>query len=218
MFFENQLELAKNNLAAAEISLKRALDTHGLISVDADSRALVESVSQLRAKISAKEIQLNSMTAFVTSNNQEYRRVQEELSSLKSELSKIENGRSGALAGGNSNREGLNNIKIVRDVKYYQMLYELLAKQYEVARLDEANDSAVIQVLDPALVPERKFGPKRAIIIVLAGLLALGSAIAWAFLSEGRERMARSPERSARMAELKSYLSLKRSVKGDSSR
>ena len=214
IFFEKQLELSKNNLAAAEISLKSALDTHGLISVDADSRAFVETVGQLRAKISSKEIQLNSMNAFVTSNNPEYRRVQEELGSLRGELSKLENGRPSAASSRNTNKEGLNNIKIVRDVKYYQMLYELLAKQYEVARLDEANDSAVIQVLDPALIPERKFGPKRAIIMLLTGLLALGSAVAWAFLTEGRERATHSVERSARLTVLKQHLSLKRRNRG----
>lgn len=210
LFFEKQLENAKNSLAASEVALKNGLDTHGLISVDADSRAFVETVGRLRATISAKEIQIRSMSAFVTSNNQDYRRAQEELGSLKNELAKLENGRPGADREGTKNREGLNNVKIARDVKYYQMLYELLAKQYEAARLDEANDSAVIQVLDPAEVPERKFGPKRAVITLLTGLLAFGLAISLAFLLEGKQRAMSSPERSARFAELKSYLSLKR--------
>jgi tyrosine-protein kinase Etk/Wzc len=211
LFFEKQLELSKNNLAAAEFSLKNALDTRGVISVDADSRAIVETVSNLRAKISAKEIQLSSMSAFVTPNNPEYRRTQEELSSLKAELSKLENGRpnSAQVNDGNDNKEGLKNIKILRDVKYYQMLYELLAKQYEAARLDEAKDSAIIQVLDPAVIPERKFAPKRAVITVLTGLFALIVSIFWAFISEARERLMHSPNSSARLDELKANLGMK---------
>jgi uncharacterized protein involved in exopolysaccharide biosynthesis len=212
LFFEQQLEMSKNNLAAAEFSLKNALDTRGVISVDADSRAIVETVGNLRAKVSAKEIQLNSMNAFVTSNNPEYRRTQEELNSLKAELSKLENGRPNSSQDDENkgSKEGLKNIKILRDVKYYQMLYELLAKQYEAARLDEAKDSAIIQVLDPAIVPERKFAPKRAVITVLTGLFALIVSVFWAFISEARQRLARSPSSSARLDELKASLGIRR--------
>lgn len=209
MFFEKQLELSKNNLANAEMTLKGALDTHGVISVDSDSRAIVETVGRLRAQISAKEIQLSSMLAFVTTNNQEYKRAQEELNSSRAELLKLENGRpsvTGQAAADDSKQVGLGNIKILRDVKYYQMLYELLAKQYEVARLDEAKDTALIQILDVAVEPEKKFKPKRAIMILMATVLALVAALAFAFVAERREKALLQPEAAARWKKLKTYL------------
>ena len=58
-----------------------------------------------------------------------------------------------------------NNFQALRDVKYYQIIYETLAKQYEAARLDEAKDAPLIQVLDSATIPERKIKPQRALII-----------------------------------------------------
>lgn len=207
VFFERQLELAKDNLAKAEMTLKGALDTHGVISVDSDSRAIVETVSRLRAQISAKEIQINSMRAFVTINNQNFVRAQEELNSLRAELSKLENGRpaeAGDAVQDAGKRVGLENIKILRDVKYFQMLYELLAKQYEVARLDEAKDTAVIQVLDSAIEPERKFRPRRAIIILLSTIFALISAIAGAFIVETKKSILSAPGGAAQWDELKS--------------
>ena len=212
VFFERQFELSKNNLAKAEMLLKTALDTHGVISVDNDSSVIVENVGRVRARISAKEIQLASMQAFVTINNQDYRRAQEELYSLRAELSKLENGRP-LLAGGNvesgKKPAGLENIKILRDVKYHQMLYELLAKQYEIARLDEAKDTALIQVLDPAITPERKFKPKRAIIILLSMLIALIIAVAFAFISEAKRRMLLIPGAGTQWEELKALASFK---------
>ena len=90
------------------------------------------------------------------------------------------------------------------------MLYELLAKQYEVARLDEAKDPTIVQVLDPAVTPERKFKPKRAIIIAISTILALLGAILWAFLRESRQRMLQSPENAAQWNEFKSYLRAKK--------
>lgn len=206
VFFERQLEQSKDNLAKAEMALKGALDTRGVISVDADSRAIVETVGRLRAQISAKDIQLSAMKAFVTTNNPEYKRAQEELISLRAELSKLENGRP-ALAGdveaNPAKQVGLENIKILRDVKYYQMLYELLAKQYEVARLDEAKDTALIQVLDPAVEPERKFKPKRSILILLSTILAFIAAVAWAFMAEARKRILADSDGKAQWEQFK---------------
>jgi tyrosine-protein kinase Etk/Wzc len=184
LFFERQLEQSKNKLAEAELGLKRALDTHGVISVDSETQAVVATLARLRSSISAKEIQLDSMQAFVTPNNQEYKRVQEELRSLKAELSQLENGRSGGVAPNKKSPEGLENIKVLREVKYHQMLYELLAKQYEMARLDEAGDSAVIQVLDAATVPEQRIKPKRTLIVLLTGAVALFLAVLLAFAKE----------------------------------
>lgn len=177
MFFERQLALTKDNLANAEVSLKGALDTQGVISVDSESRAILETVGRVRAQISAKEIELSSMDAFVTKNNQDYLRVRAELSSLREELSKLENGRPQSGRSGAGPQSGLGNIKILRDVKYQQMLYELLAKQYEMARLDEAKDNAILQVLDPAVEPERPVGPNRPLLVLLALLGGLMLAV-----------------------------------------
>lgn len=187
VFFERQFEMTKNNLASAEAGLRTSLDANGVISVDSDSRAMLETVGRLRAQISAKEIQLNSMSAFLTTNNQVYKRAQEELESLRGELSKLENGRGDHSSVGTNKetKSGLSNIKLLRDVKYYQMLYELLAKQYEAARLDEAKDPSIVQVLDPAVVPEKKSKPKRALIVIFAYLAASLATICWIVFKEG---------------------------------
>lgn len=209
MFFEQQLELSKNKLAAAEMALKGALDTGGVISVDSDSRAILETVARLRAQISAKEIQLNSMRAFVTANNPDFKRVQEELNSSRLELSKLENGRPGGLGAANSGgteQPGLENIKILREIKYHQMLYELLAKQYEGARLDEAKDPSIIQVLDRAIEPERKFKPKVLILVAISATIALLLAIGLAFLDEMKTRLLRTPNSAVQWARLRNLL------------
>ena len=213
MFFGRQLEIAKDNLANAEVALKKQMDTRGVISVDVESRAVMETIARLKAQASAKEIELNSMRAFVTSNNPNFIRVSQELASLRSELSKLENGRGGAgdPMDGDVKQAGLDNIKLLRDVKYYQMLYEMLAKQFEVARLDEAKDPSIIQVLDPAIVPERKSKPQRTLIVIGGAVLGFVVAALYAFITDARKKSEASPENAARWAELKSYLKFRRS-------
>lgn len=208
MFFERQLETAKDNLANAEVALKGAIDTRGVISVDVESRAVMETMARLKAQISAKEIELNSMRAFVTSTNPNFLRVSEQLASLRSELSKLENGRTSPTEGDTSDKKqaGLDNIKLLRDVKYYQMLYEMLAKQFEVARLDEAKEPSIIQVLDVAIVPERKSKPQRTLIVIGAAVLSTIVAVLLAFLIEFQRKAAASPADAARWAELRGHL------------
>lgn len=205
LFYERQLQNTKDSLANAEMALKKTMDARGVVSVDAESRAILETVARLKAQTSAKQIQLSSMSAFLTPANPEYRRAEEELASLRAELSKLENGRGASVEQGTS-ETGLENIKLLRELKYQQMLYEVLAKQYEVARIDEAKDPSVIQVLDPAVEPERKAKPRRALIVILSTTLALLAAIGWAFMVESRRKAMQTPEGAAQWAELKSYL------------
>jgi tyrosine-protein kinase Etk/Wzc len=211
VFYERQLEIAKDNLATAEMALKGAIDTGGVISVDGSSKAIVETVGRLRAQISASEIKLSSLKAFVTTDNPEYQRTNEDLNSLRAELSKLENGRPGGGLPATDGRKqaGLESIKILRDVKYYQMLYELLAKQYEVARLDEAKDTSLIQVLDTAIEPERKVKPKRAIIVLMTAVFAFFAAVVWAFIAEAKLRTLEVPETAAQWAKFRMYLGLR---------
>jgi uncharacterized protein involved in exopolysaccharide biosynthesis len=213
LFFEGQLESAKNNLAAVEVKLKGTLDSTGLVSVDGDSRAIVENMGRLRGQLSAKEIQLSAMNAFVTTSNPEYKRVQEELTSLRAELSRLENGRPArpAATGAESGKqEGLESVRLLRDLKYYQMLYELLAKQFEAARLEEAKDPAVVQILDAAIDPERKIKPNRSILVLVSTVVAFLLAVFWALISEVRTRAMLLPKNRERVAQLKSSLKFRK--------
>jgi tyrosine-protein kinase Etk/Wzc len=213
LFFERQLEQSKNNLAKAEATLKGGLDAKGVISVDVESRAIMETMARLKAQISAKEIQLNAMGAFVTAAHPDYRRTREELTSLQGELEKMENGRASSMnlsANTGANKaERFENIQLLRDVKYYQMLYELLAKQYEVARLDEAKEPSIIQVLDPAVEPERKFKPKRAFLTLGAGIAAFLLAIIYSIFMAAKDRALRNPVFKSDWDRLKQSLRLR---------
>jgi uncharacterized protein involved in exopolysaccharide biosynthesis len=170
----------------------------------------VTTIGRLRANISAKEIQLSSMRAFLTPSNPEYRKVEEELVSMRAELARLEGGSKGAAdpasATPEGKRSGFESIKLLRDVKYYQMLYELLAKQYEIARLDEAKVPAVIQVLDPAIEPERKTGPRRLLLVLLAAACAFAVTVVVVILLEWRRKQLATEAGALRWQRLKEVL------------
>jgi uncharacterized protein involved in exopolysaccharide biosynthesis len=105
-----------------------------------------------------------------------------------------------------SGSSGLDNLGRLRDVKYYEFLYELLAKQYELAKIDEAKDATVIQVMDKAIEPDRRSKPKRVLIVFLITLLTLFVSIFWAFVRESADRAKEDPAQASRFESLRSYL------------
>jgi uncharacterized protein involved in exopolysaccharide biosynthesis len=99
---------------------------------------------------------------------------------------------------------GLDNLGRLRDVKYYEFLYELLAKQYELAKIDEAKDATIIQVVDKAIEPDRKSRPKRALIVIFAAFVTLIGAVIWVFVREAVTKG--SPEQTARLNALRRHV------------
>src|SRR3989441_3435414 len=139
LFFERQLVQAKDNLTAAEISARQGLQKGGLAQVDAQGRSMIEVTARLRAQISVKEVQIGSMRTFAAEGNPELQRTQQELEALRHELARVEGSSPIAAVGKGeaSGIRGLDNLGRLRDVKYYEFLYELLAKQFELAKIDE---------------------------------------------------------------------------------
>ena len=208
LFFERQLALARQNLSAAEIATRQGLEKGGLAKVDEQGRAMIEVTARLRGQISVKEVQINSMRAFATDRNPELRMAQQELDALKRELARIE-GESPQAGPGKTDaitNTGLDNLRRLRDMKYYETVYELLAKQYEIAKIDEARDAGLIQVLDKAVPADRKSRPKRAVIVIVTALVAGFLAVLWAFFREAEQRVRQNPQQAERLNTLRRYL------------
>lgn len=206
-FFEQQMELAGEHLAEAEQSLKRTEQRTGLIQLDGQARAIIEAAVKLRAAIAAKEVELQAMRLSATEQNPDVARMEQEVSGMRAQLARIEGRSSGSgqlqMPAGNVPEAGIEYVRRFRDLKYAETIWELLTKQYESARLDEAKNAAVIQVIDPATEPEQKSAPRRSWIIAIAALLGLFASAAWAVLAEALSGMRLCPATNLRLGELK---------------
>jgi uncharacterized protein involved in exopolysaccharide biosynthesis len=207
LFFEKQLKMAKDELAGAETALKQTQEQTGVLALGEQGAAMIQAVGQMRALIAATEVQLAAMRTFTTEQNPDYVRVQQELAGLRGQLAKLEKGgEAGLVPTGKLPAAGLENIRKLRNVKYYETLYELLAKQYELARVDEAKNASIIQVLDKAIPPDRKAKPKRALIVILTALAVGFLAVLWAFIKEAGEKARRDPAQAERLSTFRKYL------------
>ena len=212
LFFESQLKKAKGDLTSAEVELKKFTEDSGLVSPQGQIGVSVAAAASLRAQIAAREIQLTAMRSFATEANPDIHRTLQELSGLRAELGKMEKhanaGKGDVMVPfGKAPGVGLEYIRRFRDVKYHETLFEVLAKQYEIARIDEAKDATLIQILDAAIEPERKSKPKRLLITLTVFLVAALVSMIGALLLELHRRKLQQPDYAGKQAELRRLLS-----------
>ena len=183
LFFEEQLAKEKNLLSDAEVAMRDTQQSTGLVSPTGQAEALVRSLSQLHAEILVRQAQLNAMRSYVAEDNPKLVAARRELSSLQSELSRLEAGEhlkgSVEVPAGALPTAGLAYLRRYRDVKYHEAMFEILSKQYEAARLDEARASPAVQIIDRAIPPDRKSWPPRTVMILLGMFFAAVAALFW---------------------------------------
>lgn len=196
LFFQRQLAEAKENLVKAEVALKA-----GGISADVvktSPTAAVGRLAQLQASITAQEVQLAAIRSRMTEQTPEYRQAERQLASLREQLRRVELDRPERARG-----ESVEYVSRYREYKYHETLFELFARQYEVVRADEAREGAVVQVVDPVLVPEYKSSPKRARMAIVATLLSFLVIAGWVLARHALGRPGGAPDGASRLAALR---------------
>lgn len=208
LFFEKQLAEAKNQLTDAEVALRKTQEKTGMIEPDAQVQAIISTAAQLKATIASKEVEIAAMRVFATDQNPDILRTREELRGLQAQLNKLEKnepsnkGSDFMVPTRKLPEVGVEYVRRLRDVKYYETLFDLLAKQYEIARIDEARDSSMIQQLDKAVPAERKSKPKRAQITIIGLIGGTLLGVLFAFLRELYTSSRRDPNEDIRWREL----------------
>jgi uncharacterized protein involved in exopolysaccharide biosynthesis len=204
LFFEQQLVQAKENLAGAEEALKRTQQKTGLIQLDGQARAVIESVARMRGQVAAKEVQILAMRQFAADQNPDLQLAEQELAGLKSQLSHMGAGHDVSsgdflMPKGSVPEAGLDYIRRLRDVKYNETVFELLAKQLEIAKIDEARQGSIVQVVDYAVEPDKRSSPKRLLILICATIGGFVLMVLWALFSETLRMARKDPAQRAQL-------------------
>ncbi len=197
LFFEKQLANAKTGLTAAETALREVGITPDVLK--AQPTTAFVALAQMQAQIAAQEVKLASMRGYLAESAPDFKQALTELEALRAQVGKAENGR---VAANGSGQQG-DYVARYRNFKYHETLFELFAKQYEIARVDEAREGAVIQVLDVAEPPERKSKPKKALIAILAALATGFMLLLFVFVRHALRSVGHDPEIAAKVDRLK---------------
>ncbi len=208
LFFEEQLKDVKEGLIKSEEAMRGFQEKTGAFKIDDQAKAAIEGIAKLKATIAEREVQIKVMKTYATSYNPDTQRVEEELKGLKEQLSGLEAKSSGGnpdviLSTGRIPALGTEYIRKMREFKYNEALYEILLRQYEMARLEEAKDAPVIQIIEKAIPPEKKIKPNRSMMVMLAMVTGFFISVFAAFFMEYLEKAGEDPETKARLKALK---------------
>jgi len=205
LFFENQLTTTKDNLVKAEQALKSSGVNSG--ALNANPQAAVEGLARLKAGITAQEIKLASMRGYLTESAPDFKQAQVEMAAMRNQLARYEREQPDLSSDKNGKSNSASDyITKFRDFKYQETLFELFAKQYEMARIDESREGSVIQVLDVAQTPELKSKPKKAQIAVMVTLATGFALLLFVFIRQALRGAAQSPESAEKLNRLRSAL------------
>jgi uncharacterized protein involved in exopolysaccharide biosynthesis len=185
------------------VALQKTEQTTGLIELDSQAKALIGSAASLRAQIAAKEVQIEAMQTFASGGNAQLIETQRELEGMRAQLAKLGGAESNPNAlivpRGQLTEAGLEYVRRLRDVKYYETIFDILARQFEIAKLDEAKEGSLIQVVDPAVRPDRRSFPKRTLMVLIAIAAGFLLGILVALVQTGWARLKEDPESSGKI-------------------
>jgi uncharacterized protein involved in exopolysaccharide biosynthesis len=195
-FFETQLSSTRTALSRAQGALESSGFNSG--SLRAEPRTSAESYARMRAESAAAEVQLQALRQSRADTAAEVIQQRALLAALRSQLDRTERAE--------DRPESSDYIGKYREFKYQEMLLDLFSKQYEMARLDESKEGALVQVIDLALVPERKSRPRRGVTGALTSVVVFATLCIWIIGRAHLRRMQADPIQRRRLDRLRADL------------
>jgi uncharacterized protein involved in exopolysaccharide biosynthesis len=203
LFFEKQLTQAKDNLALAEVALKATGISSSVLKSNPVSA--VAAVAGLKAQVTAQEVKVGAMRGYLAETAPDFKLAMNDLANLRSQLAKQEKDEpaSNSTADAAGGKGAGDYVTKYREYKYQETLFELFSKQFEIAKVDESREGAVIQVLDAAEAPERKAKPKKAMIAIIATLAAGFALLLFVFIRQALRNAKQDNESAQKLSALK---------------
>ncbi len=187
IFFEERVKDVKQQLDQSAKELSQFSTKSGAIDMPSQTRSMVDEGLRLQAELIDGRSQLAALQQVYSESNSKVRALEAHNAELQRELDKMGGVSQGKSANADTNKSpypsaeelpslGLTYYDLERKVRIQEELWEALTKQYEAAKVQEAEEIPTVRVLDVADVPQRKSGPPRRLILemgtLLSGLLA----------------------------------------------
>jgi uncharacterized protein involved in exopolysaccharide biosynthesis len=214
-FLETRLQVVKRELEQSEIEFSQFASKNTTLDIKEQGKAMLEAAATVQAQVIATETELQGMRQIYTDSNVRVRAAQARLAELKKKLNQLggQGGRNQTEASGPSSdfqypsiRQlpvlGVTYADLYRRTRISEIVYELLTRQYELAKVDEAKEIPTVKELDVPVVPQKRSFPPRGLIIFLGTLLVPGLAAAWILTKRFWEEMGTNDPRKQLASEI----------------
>jgi len=200
MFIEERLKTVKHDLDVASQNFSEYSSKNATLDIKDQGKAMVEAAAILRGQLIAGQSELEGLHQIYTNNNVRVRALQARVDELQRQLKKVGGDESSADSTTPKSSQEFPSIRqlpllgvrwadLYRQTKIQETVYELLTEQYERAKVEEAKETPVVKVLDMAVVPEKKSGPPRLLIIFLGTALVLIAMSGWVLAKAAWQEM-----------------------------
>ncbi|WP_206951092.1 GumC family protein [Trinickia acidisoli] len=201
LFFQQQVDKTKEKLSQAEIALKDAQRSSGVVSLDAQVLGAIRQSADLRAQIASREVELESMRTYATASNPDVQRVLAEIDAMRGQLATLEGGDGANASKKSDDAAALATVRAYREVKYQEAQLDAFTKQLELAQLDVAREGPLVQQIDVATPPEKRSAPRRGLIVLVSAVAGLALGLVAAFFRRVARSSAETAEKFVRMRE-----------------
>ncbi|OGC83083.1 MAG: hypothetical protein A2W07_00185 [candidate division Zixibacteria bacterium RBG_16_43_9] len=208
IFIEERLSQTQIKLKAAEDSLKGFQERNKAIVLDEQMKATVQAAAELKAEMTSAEIQMNVLGKNMSPDHPQIQQLRSRINEIRKQLGLLESGSANAKENkvlgvpfSQAPSLSLELVRLTREVKIQEKLFELLTQQYEQYKIEETKDTPTVQVLDKASPPETKYKPKRAVMVLIAGIVSLFLSVIFSFSLEYIERTKRKQPEDYRKVE-----------------
>lgn len=194
LFLEDRLKEVRTDLSNAEVQLKSFQEKYDLVSIEEQAKVAIEGAAEIKGQMIAAQTELEVLKQFGTEKQIEAIMLKAKIEELRKQLGAIEQGTKQEAVppatGKKQNffipfddlpRLGLELMRLTREAKIQEKLFELLIAQYEMARIEEAKDVDTIQVLDRAVPAEKRYSPHRSLIVLSSTIISMLLSISLAF-------------------------------------
>ena len=188
IFIEERLNQTRANLKTAEDSLRGFQERNRAIVLDEQMKALVQGAAELKAQLISSEIEMNVLSKNMSPTHPQIQLLKSKINEIRKQLETLESGSQSSK--GNkalgvpltqAPSLSLELVRLTREVKIQETLFELLTQQYEQYKIEETKDTPTVQILDKASPPEKKAKPKRAMMVLIAGVSGLLLSVIFSF-------------------------------------
>lgn len=195
VFLEDRLVQVKADLESSEKNFSTFASKNTTIDIQSQAKAMIESGAELQGQLIATQTELQGLRQIYSDNNVRIRAMQARVDEIKKQLQKIVGQREDASAQVQSDPPdetlypsirklpiiGVSYADLYRNTRVEEAVFEVLTKEYELAKVQEAKETPSVKVLDVPDVPEKKSFPPRILVTALGTMLVLGGALLFVF-------------------------------------
>jgi len=200
VFLEGRLKVVKQDLDESAVAFSKFASQNTALDIEEQGKAMFEAAAVLQGELFAAQSELEGLSQIYTDSNVRVRSLQARIAELKRELDKVGGATPANSSPGESGPPLYPSIRqlpilgvpygdFYRRLKINEAVFEILTKQYELAKVEEAKSVPSVKVLDVAKVPERRSGPPRTLVVLGGVLLSFCFAAAWLFGKEAWDNM-----------------------------